>query len=1085
MDLSEKSNPETPQAGVPGISTAQDMAGSLDHTGPMGRGLRRMERPAEIPLSFAQRRLWLLSRIEEPSAAYNIPLSLRFRGNLDQRALEAALLDVIERQESLRTVFPHDLGNPRQAILDTTECGFHLLIASSEERSLKRDLETAAKKSFDPTREIPLRAGLFQLNPDEHVLLLVMHRIAADARSAEPLMHDLSEAYAARCAGSRPGWEELPLQYADYALWQRELLESGDDEDRRQLTYWRGMLDGLPEQLNLPADRVRPPIASYRGAKVRYEVNAEIHQRLAKVAKEANASPFIVLQAGVVALLTRLGAGTDIPIGREITAPPHREIEKLVGSFSNTLVLRTDASGNPKINELIARVRTVNLNADANQDVQFQRLVEVLNPPRSLARRPLFQVMMRCEDVSLTESKFIDLITEPVQVETGTTQFDLIFSANDSKVEVSSRSLCGHVEYACDLFDQTTGEAIARRLELMLSAFAFNQELRIGEIDLLRPEERWQILEGWNATSHDVADVTLVDLLERQAAEHPARAAVVFVESTLTYDELNNRANRLAHRLIGLGVGPECMVGICLDRSLEMIVAVLAVLKAGGAYVPLSAENPEARLSYLIADAAPAAVVTNENLSRRFARDVVTIKLDSPETKKSLDRFPAHNPSDEERTSPLFSSNPAYATYTSGSTGEPKGVVIEHRSVVVFAVWAGSVFTDDEWSGVLASTPLGFDLSVFELLATLIQGGTIILAQSALELPILPAKDRVRLMNTVPSLVRSLLDSFGLPPTVRTVNLGGEASWNSVVQDLYKLEHLERVLDLYGPSEATVYATFSLCRPHTDQEPTIGSPIWNTRAYVLDQNMEPVAKGVTGDLYLGGQGLARGYLRRAGLTADRFVGNPYGSPGSRLYRTGDMARWNSNGEVEYLGRADHQVKFRGFRVELGEIEAALLQEAGVAHAAATMRDETEGDRTLIGYVVANDGVEVVAEEIKRELRKRLPGYMVPGVIVVMNNMPLTPNGKVDRSRLPAPDSERREWRAPQSEAEKTVSRLFKEVLQVERAGLDDSFFLLGGDSIALMRFVSRAQEAGLQIVPRDIFQFPTVEALARLADSIT
>ena len=940
------------------------------------------------PLSYAQQRLWFLHRLEGLGPTYNMPLAFRLEGELDAAALEAAIADVEARHESLRTIFPDDGGEPFQQVLPPADARPPLVREEVTEPALAARLAVAAETGIDLGREIPLKVWLFQIDPQRHVLLLLLHHIAGDGWSEGPLMRDLMRAYAARRRGEAPAFAELPVQYADYTLWQRGLLGEEDDPDSplaNQLGFWRAALAGAPEELSLPVDRPRPPVASYRGATVPVRLDANLHRRLLELARAGGASLFMILQAGLAALLARLGAGEDIPIGSPIAGRGEHALEDLVGFFVNTLVLRTDVSGDPSFRELVARVRAFGLEAYAHQDVPFERVVEALKPARSLARHPLFQVMLVLQNTPRAEPPPSGLTAVPEPLMLHVAKFDLTIDLLERRDPAGEPlGIEGILEYSGDLFEEGTASAIGARFVRLMEAAVAAPDAPLHRLEILGEKERRTLLETFNATEHPVRETTLPELFEAQAARTPDALALVCEDQELSYGELNARANRLAHHLIGLGVGPEALVGVCLERSAEMVVALWAILKTGGAYLPLDPEYPEARLAYVLADAAPGLVLGTTALRGRLPAAAAVFALDTPETRAALDRAPAHNPTDRQRTGPLLPHHPAYVIYTSGSTGIPKGVIIEHRNTVNLATWAGSTFSVDDWAGVLASTSICFDLSVFELLVTLVQGGMVVLAQSALELPSLPAKDRVRLINTVPSAASSLADADGIPTGVRTINLAGEALRNALVQGLYRSQQIDAVYNLFGPTETTTYSTFTRCGRGTSEEPTIGSPIWNTRVYVLDAWLEPVPVGVAGELYIAGDGLARGYLGRPGLTAERFVADPHNpQPGSRMYRTGDRARWRPDGTLEFLGRTDQQVKIRGFRIEPGEVEATLVEHPTVAQAVVLARDEGPLGMQLVAYVVPDPDAVPDPTALRHHLTALLPDYMVPAAFVVL------------------------------------------------------------------------------------------------------
>ncbi|MGP8298318.1 amino acid adenylation domain-containing protein [Streptomyces inhibens] len=1084
--------------------TVEMLARRLEGSGRVRPTLVAAERPERLPVSFAQRRLWFVGQLEGPSATYNFPLALRLTGTLDRDALQAALLDVVGRHESLRTVFGEVDGEPFQRVLLVAEVGellSYVPMAGASPEALAAVLRDRAGDVFDLTGDAPIRAWLFGVGPDEHVLLLVVHHIAGDGWSMGPLGRDVAEAYRARVSGSVPHWDALPVQYADYALWQRELL--GDEADpasvgSAQLNFWREALAGLPEELMLPADRVRPAVASYVGGSVPVRIGPEVHERIVALARSRGASVFMVVQAALAALLTRLGAGTDVPIGSPVAGRTDEALEDLVGFFVNTLVLRTDTSGDPSFGELVDRVREGDLAAYAHQDLPFERLVEVLNPARSLARHPLFQVMLAFQNADDTGIRIPGVKADVCPLEVTAAKFDLSFELRERRsADGGPAGIEGGVDYAADLFDRTTVESMVERLVRLLESVSGNPDVPIGQVEILGSAERARILEEWNATTADVPDTTLPELFEAQVARTPDGTALVFEGTALSYGELNARANQLAHRLIGEGVGPESPVAVLMERSTELVVALLAVLKAGAAYLPLDPGHPEDRLAYMLADARPVCLLTKRSAAGAAAGSPVPcVVLDDPETSADLAARSDADPVDAaDRRAPLDPEHAAYVIYTSGSTGRPKGVVVPHRGIVNRLAWMQDRYGLTADDRVLQKTPSSFDVSVWEFFWPLLEGATLVVARpdghkDPAYLAEVIRAERVTTVHFVPSMLQVFLqapDAAGCGSALRRVFCSGEALPEEV-RAAYA-----RVLDaplhnLYGPTEASVDVTSWECRDEGQDSGAsvpIGGPIWNTRVYVLDDALRPVPAGVAGELYLAGANLARGYLHRPGLTAERFVADPYGPADARMYRTGDLVRWRADGALSFLGRVDDQVKIRGFRIELGEVEAVLAALPGVAQAAVVVREDVPGDKRLVAYVVPEPGAGADAGRLKVLAGERLPEYMVPVAVVALEALPLTPNGKLDRRALPAPDfaatSSSREPRTPR---ERLLCTVFAEVLGLDDVGVDDSFFELGGDSILSIQLVSRARRAGFGITAGDVFRARTVEALAEIATEL-
>ncbi|MFC5753957.1 amino acid adenylation domain-containing protein, partial [Actinomadura rugatobispora] len=1040
--------------------------------------------PAEqsdlVPVSYAQRRLWFLNDLEGPSATYNIPIPLRLTGPLDLDAVRAAMRDVLARHEPLRTVFTETGGEPYQRILAPDEADAEPETVAVTAAGLPGAVLAEATRGFDLAAEIPIRATVFRLGNEEHVLLLVLHHIAGDGWSMGPLATDVITAYAARAAGRAPEWAPLPVRYADYAVWQRDLLGAEDDAGSlaaRQIAYWREALAGLPEELELPADRPRPARASYRGAQEAFTIPADLHAALADLAREHRASLFMVVQAALAALFTRLGAGTDVPIGSPVAGRTEDALDDLVGVFVNTLVLRTDTSGDPAFAELLGRVRETDLAALAHQDVPFERLVEVLNPRRSMARHPLFQAMISIQNNPARRVEVPGLTVEAEPVDPGVSRVDLALLVEElTGPGGEPGGLDCRLEYALDLFDPGTAAALAARLVRLLAHAAAHPDRPISEADLLDDAERHRLLREWNDTALPVPAAVVPDLVEAQAARTPGATAVIAASGavSLTYAELNARANRLARHLIDRGVGPEDFVALALPREADLVVAALAVLKAGAAYVPIDLDYPAGRIAAMLADAAPACAVTTRGAD--LPGGTPRVDLDALD----LAAHSGADVTDADRVRPLRPGNPAYVIYTSGSTGRPKGVVASHAGVVDFAAGAAEGYGAARTGRVLFSASMSFDLSVFEWLVPLTAGGTVEIVQDLLEVAGRGGWEGA-LASGVPSAVSALLARGGLRLRVDDVVLGGETLPPRLVHELRALLPDARISNIYGPTEATVYVTHWYDDGNAAGHAPIGRPTANTRLHVLDTALRPVPVGVPGELYVAGGGLARGYLRRPALTAERFVACPFGEPGERMYRTGDLVRWTPAGQLDYLGRLDDQVKVRGFRIEPAEIEAALAAHPAVTRSAVVARPDAAGDTALVGYVTAAAPCDPA--ELRAFVAGTLPAHMVPAAVVVLDAMPLNPNGKLDRAALPAPDlatpAGPAPGRGPRDAREEILRGIVADVLGLPDIGVDDGFFDHGGDSLKATRVAARARAAlGTDLSVRALFETPTVAGLA-------
>ncbi|MFJ2766412.1 amino acid adenylation domain-containing protein [Streptomyces sp. NPDC087300] len=1051
-----------------------------------------------IPLSYAQRRLWFLSRLQEHGSAYNVPLALRLTGRLDRDALVLAFGDVVERHEVLRTGYLEVDGEPYQQVREGERARPVFLVREGDPARLTEDLDTAVRHVFDLDTELPVGCELFVYGESDHLLLVLSHHIAADGWSVGPLTTDLATAYEARCAGEAPDWEEpLPAQYADYVEWQRDFLGDPEDQDSlqaRQLRYWTSALSGLPPELELPYDRPRPVVSAHSAGSIQFRLGTAVQARLVALAKESGATLFMVLQAAVAALFARLGAGRDIPLGSAVAGRTEEEFDELVGFFVNTVVLRADLSGDPTFRELIDRVRASDLAAYEHQDLPFERLVEAVNPDRSLGRHPLFQTMLTFEVRSTAPWRLGAVEATPVETVTSATKFDLLFQLEEEYgAGGAPQGIRCVVDYDTELFDRGTVESMASRLVRLINTVVADPDVPVHGIDLLDAAERRGLLADRGGVGDDTrpgadaAAASVAALVERQAARTPGLPAVRCGDEVLDYAELNARANRLARRLVEFGVGPEDVVAVAVDRSAELLVALLAVGKAGGAYLPVDADYPAERVSFMLADARAALLLTTTSARSALPDvDVPVWHLDQPAP-------PAPGAdadlTDDDRRTPLSGLHPAYVIYTSGSTGRPKGVVVTHRSMIDYLAWIAQEYPGAR--GVaLQHSSVSFDISITALFTPLILGGCVLVAplEHDPRLEAWLAEHPCTLLIATPSHL-ALFDA--LPPVflpTEDLLLAGEPLAAEALELSRRRRPGVRTHNLYGPTEITVACTEHRIEPGRRLAPgqvPIGARQPGNRLYVLDDRLRPVPVGVKGELYVGGDGVARGYLRRPGLTAHRFVADPWGPAGSRMYRTGDVVRWRADGDIEFLGRTDDQVKVRGFRIELGDVEAALTEHPAVARAVVTTRAASPGDVRLVGYVVPADGTRPDPAELRRFAERTLPGHMVPAALIVIGEVPLTANGKVDRAALPRPEfGTSAPARAPHGATEELLAGLFAAELGVAAVGADENFFRLGGHSLLAARLVGRIRSAtGHQLGIRALFEAPTVAELAlRLTD---
>ncbi|MGV4925651.1 non-ribosomal peptide synthase/polyketide synthase [Streptomyces sp. BHT-5-2] len=1043
----------------------------------------RRDRP--LPLSAGQQRLWFLDDLTAGGTEYNTGVGVRLCGPLDTGALRRALDRLTARHDSLRTTFATLDGRGVQRVADTAvlplaTADLRDRPAGHRAREADRLLAEELRRPFD-LREGPLtRALLIGLAEDEHLLLLAQHHIVTDGWSVGVLVRELAALYGAEAGGGPDDLEESILQYPDFAVWERAHHTPGRYAD--DLAYWKRHLGGMP-QLDLPVDRPRPPVRTTSGAAHRHRLPADLAERLRALARARGTTLFTLYAGAAAVLFSRYTGQRDIVFGTVTNGRDRRELEGVTGFFVNTLVLRTDVDGTATVDDFLDTLGGTLLDAFSHAGVPFDRLVEELAPPRDPGRTPLVQVLVVQQTPMVHPREAGGVRIEEHPLPRPAARFDLVLEF----LPHPDGSLGLTVEYNTDLFDAHTVARMSRQLHLLLEGMADGTHRTVADLPLLTDDERRTMLEAWNTPRQDGPDTALPALLEAQATRTPDRTAVVCGDTRLTYAEVNRRANRLARLLVGQGAGPETLVALALPRSADLVPVLWAVLKAGAGYLPVDPGYPAERIRFMLADAAPALVLTTRDTAHRLPRDTARLVLDAPETAARLAGHAADDLTDADRVRPLETAHPAYVIYTSGSTGRPKGVVVTHRSVADLAAWAAARF-GPRLSHVVASTSLNFDVSVFELLCPLLSGGSV---EVVADLPALAdrpgaAPRRAGLLSGVPSVISRMLTRGAGGVTADTVVLAGEALPARTVQEIRETMPSSEVANVYGPTEATVYATawFAGDAP-PEQAPPIGRPVARTRCYVLDGRLRPQPPGVSGELYLGGGGLARGYLRRPGLTATRFLADPFAGPGSRMYRTGDLVRWTGDGELEYLGRVDQQVKVRGFRIELGEVEEALLRCPGVAQAAAATR-ETDGHPRLIGYVVPEHGADPAPGALRRRLGRTLPDYMVPATVLVLDELPLNPNGKLDRAQLPAPDwttEATAEFVAPRTATERALAAVWAEVLRVARIGVEDNFFSLGGDSILSIQVVAQARQAGLTITSRDVYRHQTVAALARCADA--
>jgi amino acid adenylation domain-containing protein len=1054
------------------------------------------KRAERMPLSFAQERLWFLYQLEPETSVYNIPIALRIKGGIDLQALEQSLREVVRRHEALRTTFETVEGRGRQVIASEwlgklTIMDLRAWAIDQREAEVKRLVEEEAQELFDLSQGPLLRANLAIMAEEEHVLILNMHHIVSDGWSMQILWKELWTLYQAYQNGQASPLSELPIQYADFAMWQREWLSGPELE--RQLGYWKDKLQGAPAALELPIDHARPAMQSYRGSGAGFTLSRKILEELELLSQKQGVTLFMTLLAAFKVLLYRYTSQADILVGTPIAGRNRAEIEELIGFFVNTLVLRTDLEGRPTFKELLVRVKETALGAYGHQDLPFEKLVEELQPERNLSRSPLFQVMFVLQNIPWADQELPGIKIRPFDFKTSTSKFELtLFMAADAQ------GLSGWMEYSSDLFEPETISRMIGHFKSLIEGIIVDPERAIDALPLLAKAEEHQLLVEWNDTCRKYPKEKCIhELFTEQAERTPDAVAVVFEDQCLCYRELNRRANQLAHYLQKQGIGPESLVGICLARSLEMVISLLAVLKAGGAYVPMDPNYPQERIGFMVEDAGIRIILTQSSVFSRFTFHVspLTIYLDTDwETIQGMDGVTIAEQSLDDPKVEVPGGNLAYVIYTSGSTGKPKGVMVAQQALTNHMLWITACFSLTATDIVLQKTPFSFDASIWEYYAPLMKGACLLMAhpyghQDPVYLVKTIETRSVTILQLVPSLLRMIVAEPSLKEcfSLRKVFCGGEA----LTQDLAETFHdccQAELVNLYGPTEVTIDSIYWDYGPETVGKSVIGRPVANTQAYILDHNAQPVPLGVAGELYIGGAQVARGYLNRPYLTAEKFVPDLFSAePGTRLYKTGDLARYLPDGSIEYLGRTDFQVKIRGFRVELGEIEAVLARHAQVQEAIVLVREDKPGNTRLAAYLVSSDkDTPPKIAELRDYLKANLPEYMVPSAFVTLKSLPLMPNGKVDRKALPTPEyrSSTGTYAAPRTLLEEEMAGIWSKLLGVERIGMHDTFFELGGHSLLAMQVISRLRQVfQVELPMRALFEEPTIGGLAKRVET--
>ncbi|MBW4431907.1 MAG: amino acid adenylation domain-containing protein [Pelatocladus maniniholoensis HA4357-MV3] len=1051
-----------------------------------------------FPLSFAQQMLWILDQLQPGNSAHHIPIILRLTGSLNIAALLQTFNEIISRHEALRSNFQTFEGQPIAVISEEKPITLSIfdisdLAENQQQAEIKQQAAQEAQQPFDISNDHLLRVKLLRLGEEEHIVLLTIHHIVFDGWSIGVLVEELAKLYQAFCNGQPSPLPTLPIQYVDFAVWQRQWLQG--EVLKSQISYWRKQLENAPRVLELPTDYPRPAVQTYRGATYSFELSKELSVSLNKLSQQQGSTLFMTLLAGFQILLWRYTGQQDIVVGSPIANRNREEIEELIGFFVNTLVLRTNLAGNPSFEELLKQVREVALGAYAHQDLPFELLVEQLQPQRDLSHTPLFQVMFVLQNAPMPALELPGLTLTQLESDSGSVPFDLTLTMTETE-----SGLVGSFEYSTDLFAQSSIHRMVGHLQTLLEAIVANPQQRLSDLPLLTGVEQNQLLQEWNNIEIEYPqDKCIHELFEAQVEKTPDAIAVVFENQQLSYRELNRRANQLAHylrsaklsRSDSLGVKPEVLVGICVERSLEMSIAILGILKAGAAYVPIDVNYPKERIEYILEDAQVEILLTQQHL-----------EVELPKHQASL-LYLERNWSDiaqqstQNCRSQVTSENLAYVIYTSGSTGKPKGVAVNHQALVNYTLEIAEQFQLQKSDRFLQFASIGFDVVVEELFPTWIKGATVVLLENK---ELISCSEFQQLINKQQLTVFELPTAYWhqwvselasnqdqVPSCVRFAIVGGERISAERLRQWQQWQ--TPLVHVYGLTETTVTSTLYHLNSEIEaldigNSLSIGRAIANTQIYLLDSHLQPVPVGVAGEIYIGGAGIARGYINRAELTALRFIPNPFSTkPGSRLYKTGDLARYLKNGEIEYIGRIDHQVKLRGFRIELGEIEAVLNQHPEVRECVAIDREDIPGQKRLVAYLVPEKSGELAIAKVRSFLKRQLPDYMIPSAFVELKTLPLTSNGKIDRKALPTPDNIRPQLEAvyqpPQTEIEQTIADIWQKLLKLEDVGMHDNFFELGGHSLLLVQVHSKL----LELLKRDLslldlFRYPTINSLA-------